>query len=254
MEKRHLKAITRLIRQKSPELLAGIGIAGMITTVVLAVKATPKAVRIIDKLNEESDKPVTKTEVVKATWKCYIPMAIAGTTSIACLVASFTLNAKRNAALTAVYALSETARKEYSEKVTELFGEKKHEEITDAIAKDKIDKAPVSKQEVVITERGDTLCYDSISGRYFRSDIEKLRKAENDLNKRMLSENYLSLNEFYYEIGLDGIKIGDWLGWNVSTTGMISLKFSSQISNDGTPCIVINHDTPPEYDYGWEHA
>ena len=32
----------------SPEILTGVGIAGMITTTVLAVKATPKALRLID--------------------------------------------------------------------------------------------------------------------------------------------------------------------------------------------------------------
>lgn len=254
MEKKHIKALARLIRQKSPELLAGIGIAGMLATVVLAVKATPKAVRIIDKMKEEQNDPPKKTEIVKATWKCYIPAAVSGSISLVCLFASLVLNSKRSAALAAAYALSETARKEYAEKVTEIVGEKTEKEITDSIAKDKMEKAPVSKQEVYITEHGNTLCYDSLSGRYFRSDMEKIRSATNELNSRMMRENYISLNEFYYEIGLSGIEIGGWLGWNISTTGLIDLSFSSQITDDGSPCLVISHHNPPEYDYGWEHA
>ena len=249
MEKKHIKALARLIRQKSPELLAGIGIAGMLATVVLAVKATPKAVRIIDKMKEEQNDPPKKTEIVKATWKCYIPAAVSGAASIACLMAALVLNSQRSAALAAAYALSETARKEYSEKVSEIMGEQKQKEIEDSVAKDKMEKVPVSKQEAYITEHGNTLCYDSLSGRYFRSDIEKLRRAENDLNKRMMSENYISLNEFYYEIGLSDIKVGDWLGWNIATTGLISLKFSAQIADDNTPCIVLYYGVPPEYDY-----
>ena len=250
MEKKHIKALARFIRQKSPELLAGIGVAGMLATVILAVKATPKTVCIIDKLKEERNEPPKKTEIVKETWKYYIPAAITGTMSIMCFAASFIANSKRSAALTAAYILSETARKEYVEKVIGTVGEKKEQEITNAIAADKIKEAPVTKQEVIITEHGNTLCYDSLSGRYFRSDMEKLRKAENDLNRRMISENYISLNEFYYEIGLSHIEVGEWLGWSVGTTGSINLSFSSQIADDGTPCLVIYHKTPPDYDYG----
>ncbi|MFR8351429.1 MAG: DUF6353 family protein [Blautia obeum] len=43
----------------------------------------------------------------------------------------------------------------------------------DAVAKDKVEKNPVVTREVIITEKGNTLCYDAISGRYFKSDIEK---------------------------------------------------------------------------------
>ena len=250
MEKKHFKALARFIRQKSPELLAGIGVAGMIATVALAVKATPKAIRIIDEMTEEKDEPLTKPEVVKATWKCYIPAAITGVVSLSCFAASFVTNSKRSAALTAAYVLSETARKEYAEKVTEIVGEKKEKDISDAVAKERIEKAPVTTQEVFATGFGNALCYDSLSGRYFWSDMEKIRKAENELNSRMMLENYISLNEFYYELGLSGIKVGGWLGWNISTTGLIKLGFSSQIADDGSPCLVIEYRTPPEYDYG----
>lgn len=254
MEKRHLKAFAHFIKNKSPELLAGIGVAGMLATVVLAVKATPKAVRVIEALEKENGEAPTKTEIVKAAWKCYIPAAIAGTVSMACFTASFVTNSKRCAALTAAYVLSETARKEYAEKVTEVIGEKREKDISDAIAKDRLEKTPVTTQEVFTTGFGNALCYDSLSGRYFRSDMEKIRKAENELNSRMMRENYVSLNEFYYELGLSDIEVGGWLGWNISTTGFIKLGFSSQIADDGTPCLVIDYRTPPEYDYGWEHA
>ena len=132
--------------------------------------------------------------------------------------------------------------------VVEMFGEKKHETVKDAVAKDKIEKNPVVTREVIITEKGNTLCYDAISGRYFKGDIDKIKKAECELNRQMRDEMYVSLNDFYYEVGLDNIKIGDELGWNIDN-GYINLSFSSQLAGDGTPCLVIDYSIAPRYDF-----
>lgn len=244
-----VKSVQLSIKKHSPEILTGIGIAGMITTTVMAVKATPKALKMIDeKKKEENVERLTVVETVKTTWKCYVPSAIIGVVSTGCLMGATSANLRRNAALATAYALSESALKEYKEKVVEELGEKKEKSIRDSIAKDHIDKNPVSKNEVIITEKGNTLCYDKLSGRYFKSDIEKLRKAENDINRQMRSDNYVSLNEFYYAIGLDEIKIGDDLGWHIDS-GYVDLKFSSQLADDGTPCLVMDYNLAPRYEY-----
>jgi len=243
------KGVRTAMIKHSPEILTGIGIAGMITTTVMAVRATPKAIKLIeeekDRQNKESLKPI---DIIKTTWKCYIPAAITGGLSIACLIGASSVNARRNAALATAYTLSESALKEYQEKVIETIGKKKEQSVRDAIAKDRIDKNPVSSREVIITEKGNTLCYDSISGRYFKSDIDKLKKVENELNRRMRDEMYISLNEFYYEIGLNPISIGDDIGWNIDR-GYIELNFSSQLTDDGNPCLVIDYQVTPRYDY-----
>lgn len=181
-------------------------------------------------------------------WICYIPAAVTGTVSIACLIGANSVNARRNAALATAYTLSESALKEYQEKVIETIGEKKEQAVRDALAKDKLEQNPVTNREVIITERGDTLCFDVVSGRYFKSDIEKLKKAVNELNRQMRDEMYISLNEFYYEIGLSGIGIGDDLGWNIDN-GYIEPSFSSQLSENGTPCLVIGYHVEPRYDF-----
>lgn len=237
------------VKKHSPEILTGIGIAGMITTTVMAVRATPKALILIDKKKDEvgADELTTK-EVIKTAWICYIPTAVTGTVSIFCLIGANSVNMRRRAALATAYTLSESALKEYQEKVVEAIGEKKELSIKDAVAKEKIEKNPVSNHEVIITEKGNTLCYDAVSGRYFRSDIDKLKKAENELNRRMRDEMYISLNEFYYEIGLTGISIGDEIGWNIDK-GYIDLSFSSQLAEDGTPCLVIGYRIEPRYDF-----
>ena len=249
-----------------PEILTGIGIAGMVTTTVLAVRATPKALSLIEKeKNQQNRKLVEEAErnneanctqisklkpgdMIKVTWKCYIPAAITGVTSIACLIGASSAHSKRNAILATAYKLSESALTEYKEKVVETIGEKKEQAIQDKVYKEHIQNNPVSKTEVIITENGNTLCYDYYSGRYFRSDIDKIKKAVNELNKRLLEEDYISLNEFYNELGLSDTGLGARLGWNTSMK-LIDLEFSSQLSEDGTPCLVIDYKIPPKYDF-----
>lgn len=243
------RGVRTAMKKHSPEILTGIGIAGMITTTVMAVRVTPKALVLIeDKKIENNTDKLTPVETIKATWICYIPAAVTGCVSVFCLIGASSVNVRRNAALATAYTLSESALKEYQEKVIETIGEKKEQSVKDAIAKDRIDQDPVTSREVIITERGNTLCYDVISGRYFKSDIDKLKKAENELNRRMIDEMYISLNEFYYEIGLNSTSIGDDLGWNIDN-GYIELSFSSQLADDGTPCLVIDYRIAPRYEY-----
>lgn len=266
-------AIGSTAKRYSPEILTGIGIVGMISTTVLAVRATPKALVLLenkkrdiklarirearesgDKHTDGSELKLTVLETVKTTWKCYIPAVVTGACSTACLVGASSVNARRNAALAAAYAISETALSDYKEKVFETLGEKKAEEVKDAIARDKIEKNPVDQQKIIITDKGNTLCYDHLSGRYFKSDVEQIRRAVNSLNERLLFDEHVCLNEFYDEIGLEEIyPIGDTLGWTVnpdsSDKGLIQLEFSSQLANGDTPCIVVGFSNPPIYEY-----
>jgi len=244
-----VKRVQASVNKHSPEILTGIGIAGMIATTIMAVKATPKALILID--NKKKDDLVdrlTPVETVKTTWKCYIPSVITGGLSIACLIGASSTNARRNAALATAYTLSETALKDYRGKVVETLGEKKEKTIRDAIAKDQLNQNPVNNKEVIITKKGDMLCYDALSGRYFKADIDALKKAENELNRQMMNESYVSLNDLYYLLDLDNTNIGYDLGWNINK-GFINLDFSSQLATDGTPCLVINYSVEPRYDY-----
>lgn len=244
-----IKTIRSGLAKHSPAILTALGITGMIGTTVLAVKATPKALDLIENKKEELDKDkLTVVETVKATWKCYAPAAVTCVTSAACLIGASSVHTKRNAALATAYKLSESALIEYRDKVVETIGEKKEQSVRDAIAKDHVEKNPVTNNEVIITDRGYTLCYDELSGRYFYSDIEKIKKAANELNRQMLNDMYVSLNELYYELGLEGTKLGEQMGWNVDR-GLIDLKFSATVSADDRPCIVLDYRVPPMYDY-----
>ena len=242
------KSVRTAMKKHSPEILTGIGIAGMVTTVVMAVRATPKALVLMEEKKEEygADK-LTAKEMVEAAWRCYIPTTAVGIASIACLIGASSTNFHRNAALATAYTLSESTLKEYQKQVVETVGEKKEQTIRESVSKDKMNANPV--REIILTEKGgNTICYDVLSGRYFKSDRDKIMQAMNKLNRQMRDESYVTLNEFYYELGLDGTKMGDMLGWNIDK-GYIDLNFSSHLDANGTPCLVIDYQVAPVYDY-----
>lgn len=243
-------SIPMILKKHSPEILTGIGIAGLFITPVLAVKATPKALELIEEEKQKQwvDK-LTPMDTVKVTWKCYAPAAASAVTSAACIIGANTVHARRIAALTTAYTMSESTLREYKDKVLETIGEKKEQAVRDEIDKDRLAKNPVSRNEVIVTNSGNTLCYDHWSKRYFYSDIQTIRKIQNDLNEKLLTDfsGNVTLNDLYYELGLDPLHpIGDDLGWYVDR-GQISIHIGSGLSDDGRPCIVIDHDNPPGY-------
>lgn len=246
-----IKTTKGYLHKHSPEILTGIGVAGMITSTVLAVKATPKALQLIEDAKGygeiRCDKLPIKS-VIKVAWKPYIPAIVTGAASVSCIIGASAVNAKRNAALATAYTLSERALLTYRDKVVETIGEKKEKEIKEKIAQDEVNKKPVSNAQVIVTSKGNTLCMDYISGRYFRSDLDTIRKVVNELNREMTYQNYISLSEFYNKIGLDPTKNSDRLGWNLDD-GLIDLDFSTCLTDDDEPCVVIDYSISPKYEF-----
>lgn len=253
-----IQSIRTATAKHSPEILTGLGIAGMITTTVMAVRATPKALTLIedekrqqskkngydgDKIKISHLKPV---EIVKTTWKCYLPAGITGVLSIACIISGQKESVRRSTAFATAYSISENALKTYQQKVIETIGEKKEILVRDAVAREQVENSQINKREIIITEKGNTLCLDSISNQPFRSDKGTIEKIENEINRRLRSEMFISLNDFYSELGIKHSTIGYDIGWNVDEGFEIS--FSSQITDDGTPCLVLNYPVVPKYE------
>jgi hypothetical protein len=249
--------VRHTLSKHSPEILIGLGITGMVTTTVLAVKATPKALRLMEERKRELDvEKLTPAETVKTTWKCYVPAAISGATSIASIVCSNSVNARRNAALATAYKLAESAHNEYRAKVIETIGEKKERAVRDKVSEEQVKNNPVTHTEVIVTGKGKTLFFDPLSHRYFYSTIEQLRRAENNLNWQINTDPFdagVTVNDFYSELGLPGTMTGDSLGWNLQT-GKVDIYTSAQKVEDdeeheGEPCLVINFNNAPRYDF-----
>lgn len=243
-----LQQTKRSAKKNSPVILTAVGITGMVTSTVLAVKATPLALDLIREAEFEKGEELTKKEVIKATWKPYIPAIGTAVFSIACIIGANSIHMRRSAALATAYKLSQSALHEFKEKAVEVVGEKKVSEIKQKVNQDNVDKDPVSKTEVIITDKGKTLMYDTISGRYFESSIEEINKVVNELNREMLGDMYISLNQFYSAIGLQHTKAGYDLGWQCDK-GLIEVDFGATIADDGRPCITIDFPYPPHYGF-----
>ena len=262
-----IKDAQKAIVKRSPEILTGLGVAGLVTTTVLAVKATPKALRLIEMAedhgigitskNGDPDwerRPLTKLETVKVAWKPYIPAAVTGAVSIACIIGASSVHARRNAALATAYQLSTTALSEYKEKVVETIGEEKEKVIREKIAQDKIDRDPIKEsieKETVVIGSGEVLFLEPVSMQCFKSDIESVRKILNDINFRLTTgmEEYISLSEFYDEIGLPHTSISDDIGWNLGRDGQLKADFLAAKTTDGRPCLMLDYMVDPRYDY-----
>lgn len=254
------------LTKNAPTILTVTGITAMASSTYWAVKATPKALTLKEKAEVEKNKkagtfkgdrvndwiPLTKVEIVQTCWRCYAPAFITGFLGAACLIGANSMNLRKNAALAAAYALSETNFKEYREKTLEKVGEKKEEKIRNAVAEEKITKNPVNTSTVLETGNGDTLCYDAICGRYFKSSIEKLKSALNELNMELVQDGYVSLNQYYDLIGLPDGMLGDDLGWSINDHhSTVQLDLSAQLTKDEAqmPCMVVAFKYGPIYNY-----
>lgn len=253
-----LKRASKLTIDNSPVLLTGIGVVGTISTAVLSGRASFKAAQLIQAEYDsrlenwaEGTKPgveqMSNREKAKLVWTMYIPSFSSGVLTITCIIGAQRIGMRRTAALAAAYSLSERAFVDYREKVVERLGANKEQNIRDEIAQDRIDKHPVSKNQVFITGPGKVLCFESITGRYFESDMEALRKAQNDLNQMILHDSYATLYDFHTLIGLPPTAYSGEIGWN--TSSMCELKFSTCLSEDGRPCISVEYAAYPIRDY-----
>lgn len=254
MSKTNMKTVFKSLKMSaskhSPEILIGFGVAGFVTTAALAVKATPKAMRLLKAAETDKGDDLTKLEAVKVAWKPYIPAAVTGIVSIACVIGANSVNAKRNAALATAYQLSTAALSEYKDKVIETIGEKKEQSIREKISKDRVEHNPVNNSAVYVTGNGESLFLEPISKRYFKSDIERIRGVVNTLNENMYGDPFgqISLSDFYDEIGLERTDISNDLGWCIDS-GSIKLEFHPVMSDDGKPCLALYYITAPKWGY-----
>lgn len=245
------KSLKTSASKHSPEILIGVGVTGFITTTILAVKATPKAVRLLKAAEIEKGDDLTKLEAVKVAWKPYIPAAVTCVASIACVIGANSVNAKRNAALATACQLSTAALTEYKDKVVETIGEKKEQVIREKISKDRVEQNPVANNAVYVTGGGESLFLEPISKRYFKSDIERIRGTVNTLNERMYGDpfgGHISLSDFYDELGLERTDISNDIGWCLDK-GAIKVEFHPVMSDDGKPCLALYYLTAPKWGY-----
>jgi hypothetical protein len=252
-----LGQVRYILEKNSPNILLGLGLSGFVSTVVMAISATPKAVRLVDNnrgLRPNVNKPdgytyrpiIDKKDIFKLTWRLYVPTALMGAASIGLIVASHMVTKHRYAALAGMYGVTKTALSEYQKKVIEIVGDKKARKIDDELVEDKIKAAKNPSADMLVLGESEVLCFDVVTGRYFKAKIEGIKKVVNELNYRLLQDMFVTLDDFYSELGLDNIKDGNMQGWSVDD-GPIDLRFSSKLTKEGTPCLVVDYSASPKW-------
>ena len=227
-------------RSHSPEILTGFGIVGVISTAYLTGKAAYKSAEVLSDTDRHVDRKERFKHDIKVVWKLYIPATATGVVTIGCIFGSQRVNVRRAAAAAAAYSVAERGFAEYKERIVEKFGEGPEQKIRDKIVQDRVEKKPVGSNEIVMLQTGHVLCCELFTHRYFRSDMETLKKAENEVNQRIFSDLYVMLSEFYDQIGLPHTSHSDYVGWDSGKP--LELRFSTVLSETGEPCLAFDYN------------
>ena len=239
----------RFINRNASTILTCLGSIGVIATSVIAVKATPKALKLLETAKEDKGEELTSFEVIRTAGPIYIPAIITGVSTIACIFGANVLNKRSQAALMSAYALLDNSYKDYKKKVVELYGEEADREVKSSIAKDKYEETDAKVDD---TKK---LFFDFYSSRYFESTDEIVRKAEYDLNRELSIMGYASLNDFYDLLKIKKIDGGDNLGWSDAKNfeyycqSWIDFAHEKVVMDDGLECCIIHIQIEPTFGY-----
>lgn len=232
-----VKKAQKAAADNTPTILTALGVTGLVATAVLAGQGAFKAAEVLEQANAKAlcnDEILDTRDKIEATWKLYVPAVGTGAVTIACIVCANHISTRRTAAIASAYSIAQEGFREYREKVVDRIGEKKHQEVVNELAQEKVTKNPPT---VVVLGKGDVLCLDEHSGRYFESTLEEVKKAANDTNYQIINNDYASLTEFWDRLGLPKTSESDEVGWNVDCK--LEVEIGHAISPDGRPCITV---------------
>lgn len=246
-------------KRNASTILTYAGGIGVVTTTVMAVKATPKAVALLEQAEEEKQEELTKTEKVIIAGPVYIPAILTGVATLTCIFGANVMNKRNQAALVSMYTLVDSSYKEYKHKLKELYGEETHNNVVNAIMVEKAEDMRVSGAYFcsACDLTADKSCgepilfYDEHSGRYFEATIEQVMNAEYHLNRNYILRGYSYLNEFYEFLGLEETDYGSVMGWAPTDDGQYWIEFNHRKAalTDGTEVYIIEMPFEPTYDF-----
>jgi len=240
--------IGRLVRRNakhhSPLILSGVAGLGTLVTAYLVGKASFEAAEIIrldeDATGTHADPKERLIERTKLVWKLYIPSAVSAASTITCIVCANRFATNKTIAAQTALTVSQQVYSDYRDKVIEEFGARKDQSIRDKVAADRVKENPPPSQEVLVTGPGNVLCMEMYTGRYFTSDADKLHKAENLLNKRVLTHDYATFDDFYYMIGINPTASSSNVGWK--SDRLMELQFTAVLTEDERPCLAFDYN------------
>lgn len=198
------------LKKNSSAILTVVGAGGVVATSVLSVKATPKALQLIEEAKKEKGEDLTIKETIRVAWKPYIPAVVTGFSTIFCIFGANYLNHKNQVSLVSAYALLENSYKEYRNGVTTLYGEEADTNVRNEIAKTKCDK-------FIELEEDEELFFEPITMRFFESTMSDVLSKETIFLDRFNIFGQASLNDYLHLMGLSRVKGGEEIGWSLAS-------------------------------------
>lgn len=245
-----LDSFGRSIRSNSPLILTGLVVAGVASTGYLAHRAGRKSKEFELTYSENGDTPTPK-EIVDANWPYYLPPVATALLTVSCAIAVHAVHQRRQTALISMVALSERALSEYRDKTREVVGEKKADEIQSDVLKERMERNPDVEGQTIILSGEQIRAYDVWSDRYFTTDVESVKKAQNEINAYAFHNMYASLNMWYSKLGLAYIPMGEDFGWSMDYPLELMLSYSGD--ERGRPYMAIDFRHKPRQDYSSLH-
>lgn len=236
------------LKRHSSTILTVMGATGVVGTAVLSVKATPKAMALLEEAKQEKGEDLTTIETIKVAWKPYIPAVVVGCSTIACIFGANILSIKNQASLMSAYALLDNAYKEYRNKAIELYGDEADHKIRGEIANSRL-------EEPIEIEDDNLTFFDYQSMRFFKSTMHHVAQAECAFKELLNEQGFACMNDLYRLLGIPPIKEGDQLGWfdteRVDPYGSeeFSLDFEKVTTEEGKEFWIIDSNMPPTIDY-----
>lgn len=236
--------------ENSSTILSGIGVVGTVTTAVLTGRAAFKAADLINeeytsRMEQNSEALSTKDKLILVGPQFIPPVGVGGIT-IASIIYANRISTSKAAAMAAAYALSDKTFSEYKEKAAERLGVTKETDLRDEIAQGRVKAMPPG--QTIIIGSGEVLCFDVLTSRYFMGNMEKIKKAENEINGEILTCDGASLSRFYDEIGLQPNAYSDTVGWDIDNR--CEVQVSAVMTDDERPCLSVDFKSWPKPDYG----
>ena len=230
-----VKIAQDFVVRNSHHILTGLALLGIGASVALSVQADRK----MHEWDIDEFKRLTKEQRIKIYAKIYAPPAIAILATGACVLGAHSISVKRESSLILAYEGTRQVYDRYRASVQDRLGPEEKEIAKDAATK----MEPYPHNAALVYGEGDVLFYDAYSGRYFKSTVNKIDRVVNELNYTLLREMCVSLNEFYAGIGLDGISLGDQLGWNEQR--QIEIHYGAKVSEEGKAVVVVDFVVEP---------
>ena len=224
------KTGSHLAVKHAPEILMGVGTVSIGSGLIFALRAGPIAESLIDEAEEEKAKklkdphiwrePLDWRETLKTVYRVYIPPIGLTLFGLGCLWTAHGIDMKRQAVLLGLYSTAEASLEEYQRKVIDMMGQKKHEDIKDAIAEDKQAQSNLP-QAPGMPGAGATDIWFNLYGDTFPCSYVKAKEAQNELCQEMLTgEMFKSVAELKWKLDPSG----QWLrpkkedfdcGWSI---------------------------------------